>query len=438
MNCHQHIIRIAGVAPGSPAMACGIKGGDHLVSINGILPRDTIEYSYLACGDRIRLRVQSGKQSRTLVVHKNCDANLGLIFDSDCFNGVKRCRNNCIFCFVDQLPPGLRSSLYEKDDDYRLSFLHGNFLTMTNMDNMELRRIITLHLSPLYLSVHATDPGIRGLLLGRAQPAPVLDKIAQLAGAGIVMHIQVVLCPGINDGDVLRKTVADLVGFWPQVASIGVVPVGLTKFRGNRPKIRSFTRVECLRLIREAGGYQHWFRHQLEASLVYLADEFYLRARIPFPKAANYDTFPQLENGIGNGRLFYEEFRRLSAALPGRLPRQRHLYLVSGRAGAAVLGPVVRRLRRIRNLVLSLIPINSVFFGPRISVTGLLTGRDLVWGLRGQRGKEVLLPNIIMRQSTSLLLDGMSLEQVAFQTGCRFRVLQPTAGALVSEILQVI
>ncbi len=436
MNYRQHCIRIAGVVPGSPAMACGIRGGNHLVSINGILPRDTIEYSYLTCSDRIRLRVQSGKRSRTLMVPKNCDANLGLIFDSDCFNGVKRCHNNCIFCFVDQLPPGLRSSLYEKDDDYRLSFLHGNFLTMTNMDNRELHRISTLHLSPLYISVHATDPDIRGLMLGRARPAPVLDKIAELAGAGIVMHIQVVLCPGINDGDVLKKTIADLAGFWPQVASIGIVPVGLTRFRDGRPNIRSFTRVECLRLIREAGDYQCRFRRQLKTSLTYLADEFYLRARMPFPSAANYDHYPQLENGIGNGRLFYEEFRGLSATLPDRLRRRRRLYLATGRAGAAVLGPVLRRLKRIRNLDLSLVPIGSIFFGPRISVTGLLTGQDLIWGLRGHRGIEVLLPDIIMRQGASLLLDGMSLEQVASRTGCRFRVLQPTAGALVSEILR--
>jgi putative radical SAM enzyme (TIGR03279 family) len=427
---------VAGVIPGSPADECGIKSGDRLLSVNGILPRDTIEYSFLACGDDVRLRVRSGWRDRTLLVHKGCDANLGLVFESDCFNGVKRCRNHCLFCFVDQLPPGLRPSLYEKDDDYRLSFLHGNFLTMTNLDEREFRRIENLHLSPLYISVHATDPGVRGFLLGRRGPVPVLEQVERLADGGITMHVQVVLCPGINDGDVLRRTVDDLAVFWPQVASVGIVPVGLTRFRNARPRVRSFTRAECTGSIRKVVALQEGLLRKLGVSFVYLADEFFIRARLPFPKAGFYDRFPQLENGIGNGRIFQDEFRRLGSMLPERLRRPRRLFVATGRAGAAVLEPAIRRLRRIRNLEVSLIPVSSAFFGPRISVTGLLAGRDLVWGLRGLRGEEVLLPNVVLKHDTSLLLDGMSVEQVASQTGCCFRVLEPTAGALVEAVLR--
>jgi putative radical SAM enzyme (TIGR03279 family) len=423
------------VIAGSPADKCGIRSGDRLLSVNGILPRDTIEYSFLVCGEAVRLRIRSGRQDRALLVHKDCDANLGLVFDSDCFNGVKRCRNHCLFCFVDQLPPGLRSSLYEKDDDYRLSFLHGNFLTMTNMNDREVRRIQSLHLSPLYISVHATDSGVRGFLLGRRGPVPVLDQVGRLADGGITMHVQVVLCPGINDGDVLRRTIDDLAAFWPHVASVGIVPVGLTRFRNARPQVRAFTRAECTRLILEAVAFQKGFLRKLGVSFIYLADEFFIRARLPFPRACSYDCFPQLENGIGNGRLFQDEFRRLAPALPERLRHQRRLFVATGRAGAAVLEPVIRRLGRIRNLEVSLIPVTSTFFGSRISVTGLLTGRDLVWGLRGLRGEEVLLPNAVLKQDTSLLLDGMSVEQVASQIGCRLTVLEPTAGALVGEIL---
>ncbi len=427
-------IRIARVIPGSCAEECGIRSGDQLLSVNGILPKDTIEYSFLTCGENVRLRVQSGRRSRTLVVHKDCDANLGLVFESDCFNGVKRCRNHCFFCFVDQLPPGLRPSLYEKDDDYRLSFLHGNFLTMTNINDRDVRRIQSLHLSPLYISVHATDPGVRGFLLGRRRPAPVLDQMERLAGGGITMHVQIVLCPGINDGDILRRTIDDLADLWPHVASVGIVPVGLTRFHSGQPKLRSFTSAECIRLIRDLTCSQKRFRHELGASFLYLADEFFIRARLPFPRACLYDHFPQLENGIGNGRLFQDEFRRLSVVLPGRLRYQRRLFVATGRTGAAVLGPVVRRLRRIRNLELSLVPIASSFFGPRISVTGLLTGRDLLWGLRGLRGEEVLLPSVVLKQGTTLLLDGVSVEQVASLTGSRITVLEPTAEALVSEV----
>jgi putative radical SAM enzyme (TIGR03279 family) len=433
----QHLaITIAGVIPGSPADEGGIKRGDQLLSVNGILPRDTVEYSFLTCGEEVRLRVRSGRRDRTLLAHKDCDANLGLVFESDCFNGVKRCRNHCLFCFVDQLPPGLRPSLHEKDDDYRLSFLHGNFLTLTNLAEREFRRIESLHLSPLYISVHATDPKIRGFLLGRRGPAPVLDQMERLAGSGITMHVQVVLCPGINDGDILSRTVADLAVFWPQVASVGIVPVGLTSFRHDRPQLRTFTRAECTGLIRKVAALEEGLRRRLGVSFVYLADEFFLRAGLPFPRASSYDRFPQLENGIGNGRLFQDQFRRLATALPGRLRRPRRLAVITGRAGAVVLEPAIRRLRRIHNLELSLIPVSSTFFGPRISVTGLLTGCDLVWGLRGLRGEEALLPNILLKQDTSLLLDGMSVEQVASQTGCRLRVVEPTAGALVDAVLR--
>lgn len=435
MDGHSQVIKIAGVIPGSPAMASGIAAGDRLLSVNGIIPRDTIEYSYLACGESVRLRVLSGRRIRTLAIQKDCDANLGLVFDSDCFDGVKRCRNRCLFCFVDQLPRGLRSSLYEKDDDYRLSFLHGNFLTMTNMDEREICRILDLHLSPLYISVHATEPDIRGFLLGRSTPAPVLDRVARLAGGGITMHIQIVLCPGINDGGVLSKTVDDLAGFWPQVASIGVVPLGLTRFRSDLPKFRAFARADCSRLIRQADTWQSRFRRRFGTSFVYLADEIYIRARAPFPAGCRYDRFPQLANGIGQGRLFLDEFHRLSPALPGQLRRRRRLFVVTGKAGAAVLGPAVRRLNAIRRLDLSLIPAGSILFGPRITVTGLLTGRDLLWALRGLRGEEALLPGVVLRQGTSLLLDGMSVEQVACQTGCHIRVLKPTAGALAEEIV---
>ena len=429
-------ITIAGVIPGSSADKCGIKSGDRLLSVNGILPRDTIEYSFLTCGEAVRLRVRSGRRDRTLLAHKDCDANLGLVFESDCFNGVRRCRNHCLFCFVDQLPPGLRPSLYEKDDDYRLSFLHGNFLTLTNQAEREFRRIESLHLSPLYISVHATDPEVRGFLLGRRGPVPVLDQVERLAGSGITMHVQVVLCPGINDGDVLSRTVDDLAVYWPQVASVGIVPVGLTRFRDACPQLRTFTRAECTGLIRKVAALQEGLARQLGVSLVYLADEFFIRAGLPFPRACSYDCFPQVENGIGNGRLFQDQFRRLAATLHGRLRRPRRLALITGRAGAVVLEPVIRRLRMIRNLELSLVPVSSAFFGPRISVTGLLTGGDLVWGLRGLRGEEALLPNVLLKQDTTLLLDGMSVEQVASQTGCRLRVLEPTAGALVEAVLR--
>jgi putative radical SAM enzyme (TIGR03279 family) len=263
----------------------------------------------------------------------------------------------------------------------------------------------------------------------------VLEQIKQLAGAGITIHVQIVLCPGINDGAALSRTVDDLAAYWPQVASVGIVPVGLTRFRSDLPHVRAFTAAECARTVRFVSAAQKTFVQRLGASFVYLADEFFIRAGVPFPKADSYDGYPQLENGIGMGRLFQDEFHRLSSELPWRIRSRRRLFVVTGRSGAVALGPVIRRLNRIRNLEINLVPISSTFFGPRISVTGLLTGRDLIWGLRGLQGEDVLLPGVMLKRGTSLLLDGISVEQAAARTGCRLMVLEPTAAALIEAVL---
>lgn len=429
-------ITIAGVKPGSLACSLNILPGDCLLAVNGVIPRDLLEYRYLTSGERVKLKIRRRNgEVEQLVIAKNYDADLGLVFPTDCFDGVRRCRNRCIFCFVDQLPPGMRPSLYEKDDDYRLSFLHGNFITLTNLESCDLQRILTFHLSPLYLSVHTTDPVLRGKMLGRREPAPVLDQLAALAGGGITMHIQIVLCPGINDGENLKRTIRELAEFWPQANSIGIVPVGLTKFRKKLPFLRAFAKPECIKLIKQITAAQKFFRRKFGSSFVYLADEFYLRANLPFPPHAFYDDFPQLENGIGLSRLFYEEFARCLPFLPGRLHRPRRFLIATGVAGAKVLHPLIARLNLIRNLDIKLVPIPNTFFGPRINVAGLLTGRDLLWGLRGLEGERVLLPRVLLRQGSSLLLDGSTIGEVASKLGCRLQVIEPTARALLEAVL---
>lgn len=429
-------IAIIGVKPGSIAYKKGIRAGDRLLTVNGIVPRDLLEYRYLTATERVWLKVRSKKgKIVSIVIQKDDDTDLGLLFETDCFDGVIRCRNKCIFCFVDQLPPGLRRSLYEKDDDYRLSFLHGNFITLTNLTPTDMCRILTFHLSPLYISVHTTDPVRRGRMLGKKDPMPILDKIAVLAGEDITMHIQVVLCPDWNDGDVLTQTINDLSQFWPQVASIGIVPVGLTKFRNGLPFLRSFTKAECRSLIKKITAQQESFRIRFKNSFVYLADEFYLRGELPFPTSYVYDGFPQLENGIGCGRLFYDEFRKITPLLPERLISSRSFVIATGEAGARVLEPVIARLNRIKNVKLKLLAIPNAFFGRRITVTGLLTGSDLLWGLRKAKGKHVLLPNILLRHKTSLLLDGMTVDEVSSRCGCTIHVIEPTARALVAAVL---
>ncbi|HHY41060.1 MAG TPA: DUF512 domain-containing protein [Syntrophaceticus sp.] len=431
----QHGILIDRVIPGSPAAELGLRRGDLLLSVNGIRPQDLISYRYLTADEQVTLRVR--KKSGGVVSHKiikGCDTDLGIVFQNDCFDGIRQCRNKCVFCFVDQLPTGLRPTLYEKDDDYRLSFLHGNFITLTNLKEGDIARIVTMKLSPLYISVHTTSPLLRGKMLGLKKAAPVLDLISLFASRGITMHIQVVLCPDWNDGDVLEQTVSQLAAFWPQVASVGVVPVGLTKYRRHLPKLRSITRPECRSLIDRVAGWQKYYQRTHGVSFVYLSDEFYLKAGLPFPLLDEYDGFPQLENGIGLGRLFYEDFRRIRSMLPEKLRVKRHLFLATSQAGAQVLAPVVHRLNFIKNLKLKMISIPNSFFGPRINVTGLLTGRDLIRGLKGVRGEEVLIPRIMLRQDTPIFLDGLSVGEVETMSGCRLYPVDPNSTALVETI----
>lgn len=430
-------LKIVKVKPRSLAAKAGIQVSDYLLSVNGVRPRDFLDYRYLVTGEKVRLTIRRKHEIKKIIIRKRDDEDPGIIFATDCFEGINRCRNRCIFCFVDQLPPGLRASLYEKDDDYRLSFLHGNFITLTNLKPRQMLRILTFHLSPLYLSIHATEPVVRGAMLGNRGPAPVLDKIAALAGGGITMHVQVVLCPGINDGRVLARTITDLAKFWPSVASVGVVPVGLTKFRKSLPVLRSFTKPECVNLIKQISSYQREYGQKRGVVFVHLADEFYLRAGHLLPPGAWYDDFPQIENGIGPSRLFRDEFRRLAPDLPLRLSDPRRFVVGTAKGGAEALFPVMRRLNRIKKLHLRLMTIPSTFFGPRINVAGLLTGKDLLWGVRGLGADEtLLLPRVLLRQGTSLLLDGMTIDQVANRLGCRIRVIAPTAGALVKAVLR--
>ncbi|HHW29392.1 MAG TPA: DUF512 domain-containing protein [Syntrophomonadaceae bacterium] len=433
--CKQHGILIDRVIPGSAAAELGLRKGDLLLSVNGIRPQDLIAYRYLIADEQLTLKVR--KKGGRVVTHKiikGFDTDLGIVFQEDCFDGIRRCRNKCVFCFVDQLPTGLRPTLYEKDDDYRLSFLHGNFITLTNLKEGDIARIVSMKLSPLYISVHTTSPLLRGRMLGLKKAAPVLDLISLFASRGITMHIQVVLCPDWNDGDVLEQTICQLAAFWPQVASVGVVPVGLTKYRQHLPKLRSITRSECRKLINQASGWQKYYRRAYGVSFVYLADEFYLKAGLPFPLSDQYDGFPQLENGIGLGRLFYEDFSRIKSRLPEKLRIRRQLFIATSHAGAQVLSPVVHRLNFIKNLKLKMLSIPNTFFGPRITVTGLLAGQDLMRGLKRVRGEEVLIPRIMLRQDTPIFLDGLSVEELEARSGCSIYLVEPSSIALVETI----
>jgi putative radical SAM enzyme (TIGR03279 family) len=401
---------IAAVEPGSIADQLGLRPGDRLRRLNGQPPRDVIDYQLWTAVEQIELLVlrASGGQE-LLAFEKDPHEDLGLAFESDLFTPLRTCNNGCLFCFVLQAPPGLRPTVYVKDDDYRLSFLHGHFTTLTNLSEPHFERIVVQGLSPLHVSVHASEPPLRRLLLDNAKADAGWEYLARLTAAGIDCHTQVVLCPGVNDGAHLDRTVADLLALGEGILSIGVVPVGLTRFQ-QHPAMRPVTAGEAAAVIaqvdawRERIGQPDWAR-------VYAADEWYLEAGRPQPPQAYYDDFCQLENGIGQTRLFLDDVADLIESLPSAAPAPRRVTLVTGEYGATILPPLLDALNGVTGLQVRLAVVRNELFGGSVKCAGLLAGRDIVAQVgRAAAGGVVVLPQRAFNDEGRLLDDVTTAE----------------------------
>jgi putative radical SAM enzyme (TIGR03279 family) len=362
--------------------------------------------------------VRRGEDRFLFEIEKDIEDDLGVDFED---MPILKCDNKCVFCFLHQMPKGLRKTLYYQDDDYRLSFLHGAYVTLTNLSEDEFQRIIDQKLSPMYISVHATDPKLRAELLGRRRATPVLDRIDILAKQGIQMHAQVVLCPGINDGQALKQTVFDLAARHPRVESLGVVPLGLTKFRKNLPKLNPVTRADAAMAIREIRAWQGMLKKRLGTRFVYLGDEMYLMAGQSVPLRSEYDGFPLVENGIGMVRRFIDGFENRIEELENlALPPQRFV-LVTGMLGTHFLDTMVKRLNRISWLDARVVPVVNHFLGEGITVSGLLSGNDIGRALidaRIRSDETVLLPPNCLNHN-GLFLDDILLKDLEQKVGCR-------------------
>ena len=421
---------VQAVEPGGAAARSGVRPGDVVLGVNGEPVGDIIDYQFLTAGDSLTLRVRSGGPVRDVAVGLAEGEALGLDF-ADPFGSMRRCANHCLFCFVDQLPPGLRPSLYVKDDDFRHSFWYGNFITLTNLAGRDLERIVKQRLSPLYISVHATDPRVRARLMGNPQAGAVMNQLRELARAGITFHAQAVLCPGINDGEVLARTVSDLGDLYPALASLAVVPVGLSRY-GNR-ELRIFTAAEARRIVTQVRVWQARYREILGEPLVYASDEFYLLAGEDVPARKIYGDFPQLENGVGLVRLFRDAWRRAASRLPAALPSPRRVVLATGGLGAPVLQPVVERLNRVGNLRVQPVVVENRLFGGFVTASGLLGGADLAAALEGTTGADlVLVPPTCLRDG-DLFLDDMTMADLADKLG--IRVAAPEDAAALSAMV---
>jgi putative radical SAM enzyme (TIGR03279 family) len=402
------------VIPGSIAAEIGINPGDEILAVNDQKLQDLIDYQYAIADEIINITVRRPDgQVWTAEIEKDYDDDVGIGFAGAVFDDIRRCHNACIFCFVDQMPKGMRQTLYVKDDDYRLSFLYGNFITLTNLTDEDFARIIRLHLSPLYISVHTTDPSLRPIMLRQAKAADILPGLKRLLDSGIDVHTQIVLCPGINDGDYLDKTIEDLSNLGPGILSIAVVPVGLTKYRHDSFPLRPFILQEAAAVIEQVKPWQNKFSEIYGDSLVYLADEFYLAAGLDIPHYDHYGDFPQIENGVGLTRLFIEKWEQAALNIPHIITKSRKVSIVTGISGARVLAPLLTKLQ-VSNLTAQLIPVANKFFGESVTVTGLLTGKDILESLKNiDTGDAIIIPGIALRQGEEVFLDDLTVGDIA-------------------------
>ncbi len=432
MSTREVCGRIVGVEPNSTAGRLGLAPGDCLLAVNGVPVRDVIDVQFYSSDEEVELTFERGGQIHTVRGSRIYGEGLGLEFERLLFDGIRVCRNRCEFCFVAQMPKGLRRTLYLRDDDYRLSFLTGSFVTLTNLTEADWERIAAQGLSPLYVSVHATDPATRARLLGRADIPDIREQLQRLADLGVEVHTQVVLVPGVNDGRLLEQTVADLSALYPTVASVSLVPVGLTRFQ--RAPIRRYTGNEAEALLAQARPWREEFKRELGIHFIYPSDEFYLLAGASVPRASDYDGFPQIENGVGLVRVFLDDWARLRRKLAkGGSPLPTRMTWVTGTLFAPVLEAVAVWLERELALNVDVVSVPNRFFGETVTVAGLLTAEDVVAALqRRELADWVILPRAMLDHAGRLTLDDRSPEWLEQALGARVGFAE-----VVSDLMDV-
>lgn len=419
---------VSGVKPGSLAEEAGIEPGDAIVSVGGHPPRDVVDYHFYEAEAEVQVHVRkSNGLEELLVFEKDIDEDLGLEFERATWDDVRLCNNNCFFCFLKGLPKGLRKTLYMKDDDYRLSFLHGNFVTLTNLEESDWLRLEEQRLSPLHVSVHATEPALRRQMLGNDRAPDIIADLKRLGDLGIQAHTQIVLCPGVNDGDNLERSISDLAALFPTVQTISVVPVGAS------PKLEEWSlghdRIELVAptsdyarsTVRQVRAWQLALRKQYGASIVQCSDEYYVTANLQVPPGTHYDGFPQYENGIGMVRTMLNDWaktrRRLTAEYERKGYRFREVVLASGTLISAILTGIAEELSTLTGVAVQTRVVKNTVFGDRVNVSGLLCGRDYVEQLGGKPAECYILPRASLDYFGDRFLDSMTCEEIEVALG---------------------
>lgn len=431
------MVKIKNVISGSPAAKCGVIAGDMLANINGNPIKDVLDYMYYAAEVNVKLDLVRCGEEIALSVKKDEYDDLGLEFDTFLMDNKQRCSNRCIFCFIDQMPPNMRDTLYFKDDDARLSFLHGNYVTLTNLDQSDIDRIIKMKLN-INVSVHTTNPELRVKMMRNKFAGEKLKYLYQLAESGIQLNCQIVCCPGFNDGDELRRTLNDLSKLMPNISSMAVVPVGITKYREGLCPLTTFNKETAGETIDIIEEFQRDLLEKYDTRTVFPSDEFFLTADRPLPSAEYYEDYPQYENGVGMLRSLIDEFDDAldTAEWDGD---ERRISIVTGRAPFKIISDLVRKAeKKFPKLKCGVYPIRNDFFGETITVTGLITAQDLIAQMKNKElGDELLISSAMLMHGSDVFLDDLTVGDVERELNVRVRAVQNDGYELLDAVMGI-
>ncbi|MEG2310827.1 MAG: DUF512 domain-containing protein [Clostridia bacterium] len=424
----------------------GLKRGEYILSINGEKIIDILDYKFNEADEYIELEIQHlDGLIEIYEIEKDAQDELGIVFESELIDAPHSCYNNCIFCFMGQLPPNVRDTLVFKDDDYRLSFFTGNYITLTNMKETDINRIIKYRLSPVNISVHATDEKVRAMMLNNKNAKVLMKYIEMLYNANIHMNTQIVLCKGINDGEILEKTLADLSKFCPCIQSICIVPVGVTKFRDGLYPLEAIGLKDSRDTIYTVTKYQKLFKQKYKTNLVYLADEFYYKAKIKIPKYSDYEDFPQLENGVGMTAIFDHDFeieiKKLKKNIDKYSDINKTISIITGKITEEYMIDKMAQIQKlIPTIKINVFAITNHYFGEDIVVTGLVTGQDIISRIEIEKskldiGSYLIIPNVMLKEEQDIFLDDTLLVDVSDKLNINIVVSTGSAKSLLDAIL---
>lgn len=411
------MVLITGVEMGSRAYRAGLEVGDKLLTINGNEINDVLDYRFYLTDTRLHIVIERNGKTDDTIIRKGEHDDIGLEFETPLMDKKQSCHNKCIFCFIDQLPKGMRDTLYFKDDDSRLSFLHGNYVTLTNMSDEDIDRIIKMHISPVNVSVHTTNPELRCQMMKNKRAGYVLGYLKRLADAGIKICGQIVLCKGVNDGEELTRSIHDLATLYPSIVSVSVVPAGMTKFRDGLYPLEQFTKEDCRRVITQVEDFSNKCLEYYGSRIVFCSDEFYLKAELPLPSEEFYEGYSQIENGVGMitslKTEFLDELEYLDEYTEGFKPTKKSI--ATGEAAYPLIKEMADTLMsKVEGLEVNVYKINNDFFGDTITVAGLLTGKDLCEQLKNKDlGEELLIPSVTLKADEDVFLCGMTLDELS-------------------------